>query len=121
MGELEFKDPFSGFARSFTLGYALCYILSPLMGLYCSTFGIIGSAAFMIIVGGGLYATVKYHNKYILVGLLLLEAMGTIGHFLQIIPWIPQFSDYAYTSMAILDLVQVVCLIKIWETIKNRD
>ena len=50
-----------------------------------------------------------------MVALAMGEAVGCVGHYLKVIPWAPAFSDTAYIFMAILDLIQCVCLFKMLE------
>jgi hypothetical protein len=104
-----------GFERSYTLAYSVCYIVAPFMGLYATTIGFLPSALFLIAMGVGLLLVTITENRYLMMALALGEAMGCVGHYLKIIPWVPAFSDTAYVLMAILDLIQCVCLFKMLE------
>lgn len=112
-----YVDSFTDFAKSFTLAYSLCYLVSPFMGLYSPLIGFYPSAIFLISVGVGLICGVSYQNRYLLGILAVGEAMACVGHYLQIIPWSPTFSNTAYIVMAVLDLIQSLCLIKILRNI----
>ena len=104
-----------GFERSYTLAYSVCYIVAPFMGLYATSIGFIPSALLLIGIGLGLLVGTITENRYIIMTLALSEAIGCVGHYLKIIPWAPAFSDTAYILMAILDLIQCVCLFKMLE------
>jgi hypothetical protein len=105
----------SGFERSYTLAYSACYIVSPFMGLHASTIGFLPSALILIGIGLGLLVVTITENRYLIMALALGEAMGCVGHYLKIIPWVPAFSDTAYVLMAVLDLIQCVCLFNMLE------
>ena len=107
------NDIFNGLGIAYTKAYATCYIISPLFGFYSPLVGYIPSAIFLISVGIGLWMGVKYRNKSLLWILAVGEAMACVGHYLQVIPWSPTFSDLAYINMAILDLIQSMCLFKL--------
>ena len=104
-----------GFERSYTLAYSVCYIVAPFMGLYATSIGFLPSAFFLIGIGFGLLVGTITENRYLMMALALSEAIGCVGHYLKIIPWAPAFSDTAYILMAILDLIQCVCLFKMLE------
>ena len=104
-----------GFERSYTLAYSVCYIVAPFMGLHATTIGFLPSALILIGIGLGLLVGTLTENRYIITTLALSEAIGCIGHYLKIVPWVPAFSDTAYILMAILDLIQCVCLFKMLE------
>jgi hypothetical protein len=106
-----------GFERSYTLAYSVCYIVAPFMGLYATSIGFIPSALLLIGIGLGLLVGTITENRYIMMTLALSEAMGCVGHYLKIVPWVPAFSDTAYMIMAVLDLIQCVCLFKMLEKI----
>jgi len=105
----------SGFERSYTLAYSVCYIVAPFMGLHATSIGFLPSALFLIGIGLGLLVGTITENRYLIMALALSEAIGCVGHYLKIIPWVPAFSDTAYVLMAILDLIQCVCLFKMLE------
>jgi hypothetical protein len=105
----------SGFERSYTLAYSVCYIVAPFMGLHATTIGFLPSALILIGIGLGLLVGTLTENRYIITTLALSEAIGCVGHYLKIVPWVPAFSDTAYILMAILDLIQCVCLFKMLE------
>ncbi len=94
-----------GFERSYTLAYSVCYIVAPFMGLYATSIGFLPSAFLLIGIGLGLLVATRARG----------EAVGSVGHYLKIIPWVPAFSDTAYIFMAVLDLIQCVCLFKMLE------
>jgi hypothetical protein len=104
-----------GFERSYTLAYSVCYIVAPFMGLYATSIGFLPSAFILIGIGLGLLVVTITENRYLMMALALSEAIGCVGHYLKIIPWAPAFSDTAYILMAILDLIQCVCLFKMLE------
>jgi len=104
-----------GFERSYTLAYSVCYIVAPFMGLYATSIGFIPSALVLIGIGLGLLVGTITENRYLMVALAMGEAVGCVGHYLKIIPWVPAFSDTAYIFMAVLDLIQCVCLFKMLE------
>jgi hypothetical protein len=104
-----------GFERSYTLAYSVCYIVSPFMGLHATSIGFLPSAILLIGIGLGLLVVTITENRYLTMALALGEAMGCVGHYLKIIPWVPAFSDTAYVLMAVLDLIQCVCLFNILE------
>ncbi len=85
------------------------------MGLHATTIGFLPSALILIGIGLGLLVGTLTENRYIITTLALSEAIGCIGHYLKIVPWVPAFSDTAYILMAILDLIQCVCLFKMLE------
>ena len=104
-----------GFERSYTLAYSVCYIVAPFMGLHATIIGFLPSALLLIGIGLGLLVGTITENRYLIMALALSEAIGCVGHYLKIIPWVPAFSDTAYILMAILDLIQCVCLFKMLE------
>jgi len=104
-----------GFERSYTLAYSVCYIVAPFMGLYATSIGFIPSALLLIGIGLGLLVGTIMENRYLMVALAMGEAVGCVGHYLKIIPWVPSFSDTAYILMAVLDLIQCACLFKMLE------
>ena len=108
-------DPMGGFARSFTLAYSMCYLASPFMGLHVENHSQLFSALILISIGAGLFYSAHNRNRYVLGLLAVGEAMACVAHYLRIIPWTPAFSDNAYIIMAILDLVQSMCLFKMME------
>jgi hypothetical protein len=109
------SNQISGFERSYTLAYSVCYIVAPFMGLHATTIGFLPSALILIGIGLGLLVGTLTENRYIITTLALSEAIGCVGHYLKIVPWVPAFSDTAYILMAILDLIQCVCLFKMLE------
>jgi len=104
-----------GFERSFTLAYSVCYIVAPFMGLYATSIGFLPSALILIGIGLGLLVGTITENRYLIMALAMGEAVGCVGHYLKVIPWAPAFSDTADIFMAILDLIQCVCLFKMLE------
>ncbi len=104
-----------GFERSYTLAYSVCYIVAPFMGLYATSIGFLPSALVLIGIGLGLLVATITENRYLMMALAMGEAVGSVGHYLKIIPWVPAFSDTAYIFMAVLDLIQCVCLFKMLE------
>ena len=107
------NDIFNGLGISYTKAYSICYIISPLFGLYSPLIGYIPSAIFLMSVGIGLWMGIKHRIKSLLWILAIGEAMACVGHYLQVIPWSPAFSDLSYINMAILDLIQSMCLFKL--------
>ena len=97
------------------MAYSVCYIVAPFMGLYATSIGFLPSAFILIGIGLGLLVVTITENRYLMMALALSEAIGCVGHYLKIIPWAPAFSDTAYILMAILDLIQCVCLFKMLE------
>jgi hypothetical protein len=85
------------------------------MGLHATTIGFLPSALILIGIGLGLLVVTITGNRYLIMALALGEAMGCVGHYLKIIPWVPAFSDTAYIFMAVLDLIQCVCLFNMLE------
>ena len=104
-----------GFERSYTLAYSVCYIVAPFMGLYATSIGFLPSALVLIGIGLGLLVATITENRYLMMALAMGEAVGSVGHYLKIITWVPAFSDTAYIFMAVLDLIQCVCLFKMLE------
>lgn len=119
------SDMFHSFSNAFTKAYAVCYIVSPFLGLSTPLFGKIPTALFLVSIGVGLWIGIAYKIRPLLWVLAVGEAAACVGHYLQIIPWSPVFSNYAYINMALLDLMQSVCLFKIlnnqsWQRTLNK-
>ena len=107
------QDIFSSLSVAYTKAYSICYIISPLFGLYSPVVGYIPSAIFLMSVGIGLWVGVKSRNKSLLWILAIGEAMACVANYLQVIPWSPAFSNLANINMATLDLIQSMCLFKL--------
>ena len=107
------NDALNGLGIAYTKAYSVCYFISPLFGFYSPLVGYLPSAIFLMSLGIGLWFGVKYRIKSLLWFLAIGEAIACVGHYLQVIPWSPAFSDFAYINMAILDLIQSICLFKL--------
>ena len=107
------NDVFHGFSVAFSKAYAICYIVSPFLGLFSPQIGKLQSTIILVSIGIGLWIGVTYKIRSLLWILAVGEAVGCVGHYLQIIPWSPVFTNYAYINMALLDLLQSTCLFKI--------
>lgn len=97
-------------SRAYTVAYALCYILSPFMGLQLSTIHPILNTVMLVGVGFGLLGCVVTGNKYLILIFAGGEAFFCAAHFLKILPWVPLFSDSAFLIMSVLDLIQATFL-----------
>jgi hypothetical protein len=103
-------------AKAYTTVYAVCYIVSPILGLHLYQIDPVISTAVLITIGLGLLSCLYMKNEVVVLILCAFEAVGCVGHFLKIIPWIPVFSDTAYITMSLLDLGQAIILFLLLET-----
>ena len=106
LGARVFRD----ISTSFTKAYSICYLVSPVLGLYISTIGYFPSAVFLIAIGIGLWISAEYRIKSVLWVLAIGEAIACVVNFLKLVPWSPAFTVNQYISMAFLDLLQSMFL-----------
>lgn len=105
-------DTFHGFAKTYGVTYSLCYVVSPLTGLYVRGLGLQLTALCLLAVGAGTLLAIHLRNRFALGLLAFIEVVACVFHFLGLIPWTPSFSDTAYIVMAVLDLLQSICLFR---------
>jgi len=106
LGASVFRD----ISVSYTKAYSICYLVSPVLGLYISTIGYFPSAVFLIAIGIGLWISAEYRIKSVLWVLAIGEAIACVVNFLKLVPWSPAFTVNQYISMAFLDLLQSMFL-----------
>jgi hypothetical protein len=104
---------FGDIGVSFTKAYSICYLVSPVWGLYIPAIGYFPSAVLLIAIGIGLWISAEYQIKSVLWVLAIGEAIACVGNYLKLIPWSPSFTVNQYVSMAFLDLLQSIFLFKL--------
>ena len=106
-------ETFDGLARAYTMSFSICYMVAPFLGLHISLIGFVPSALFLVGIGCALAYAVYSGNRSIMLFLAVGEAIACVGHFLGVVPWVPVFSENSYIVMALMDLVQSLCLFKL--------
>jgi hypothetical protein len=102
-------------AKVYTSAYAFCYMASPLAGLYAPLIGVIPSQLVLFAVGVGLILSVHIENTRFIYCMAAIEALGCVGHFYEIIQWVPALNTTGYLLMSMLDLSQCIFLLIIIE------
>jgi len=98
-------------SKAYTTVYALCYIVSPVLGLRLTCTEPIFSAIGLFTIGLGLIGCLYVRNIYLILFFSAFEAVGCVAHYLQIVPWVPTFSNNAYLVMSVLDFCQAILLL----------
>ena len=106
--------------KAYTTVYALCYIVSPILGLRLAHTDPSISAAGLVLVGIGLLSCLYTKNTVMILCFCAFEAVGCVAHYLKVVPWVPAFSDNAYIVMSLLDLSQAVFLLILVEDLRTR-
>jgi len=106
--------------KAYTTVYALCYIVSPILGLRLTCIDPVLSAAAFLLIGLGLLGCLYTKNPVVILCFCAFEAVGCVAHYIKIVPWVPAFSDNAYLVMSLLDLSQAVFLFILVEDLQTR-
>jgi uncharacterized membrane protein len=102
-------------AKVYTSAYAFCYMTASLTGLHSPLVGVELSQLILFAIGIGLILSVHTGNTRFIYCMAALEALGCVGHFYEIIQWVPALNTTGYLLMSMLDLSQCIFLLIIIE------
>ena len=105
-------------ARAWLFVYALLYFAAAVQGMGIQGWTPLLSAAFLISMGVLSLLGNFVENRWLRILLSGSWAYATVSNWMKIIPWIPTYSDLQYTVMALLNMVQAVCLAYLGEVWK---
>ena len=109
---------YASLAKAWLFVYAMLYFAAAVQGMGIQGWTPMLSAAFLI--AQGVLSLLGYFvdNRWLRIVLSLSWAYATVANWMKIIPWIPAYSDLQYTVMALLNMVQAVCLAYLGEVWK---
>jgi hypothetical protein len=69
----------------------------------------------MLVMGALCVAALAISNKWLRLTLAFIWALAAMTNWMHIAIWIPPYTDFEYTVMAVLDMVQSLSLVTLSE------
>ena len=101
---------YANLAKAWLFVYAVLYFSAVIQGMRTGVFTPMVSAIFLMLMGILSLIAVFVENRVLRILLSALWGYATIANWMKTPMWIPPYSDLQYTVMALLNMVQAVCL-----------
>ena len=103
---LKYANP----AKAWLFVYALLYFSAALQGMQLGMFTPTISAIFLTLMGVLSLLGIFVENRTLRFLLSSLWGYASIANWMKTVQWIPPYSDLQYTVMALMNMVQAICL-----------
>lgn len=97
-------------AKAWLFIYSLLYFSAAIQGMRSGLFTPIVSLIFLILMGVMSLLAVYVEKRVLRLILSAIWAYATIANWMKTVHWIPPYSDLQYTVMALMNMVQAICL-----------
>lgn len=109
---------YANLAKSWLFVYAMLYFAAVVQGMRCAIFTPLVSAIVLMLMGGLSILAIVFENRMLRIFLSALWGFATIANWMKTPMWVPPYSDLQYTVMALMNMVQAICLAYLGEVWK---
>jgi len=97
-------------SKAWLFVYALLYFAAAIQGMQLGMFTPTISAIFMTLMGVLSLLAVFVESRVLRLLLSAIWGYAAIANWMKTVQWIPPYSDLQYTVMALMNMVQAICL-----------
>lgn len=97
-------------AKAWLFVYAILYFAAAIQGMRSELFTPTVSLILLILMGGLSLLAVYVENRGLRILLSFIWGYAAIANWMKTVQWIPPYSDLQYTVMALMNMVQAICL-----------
>jgi len=103
---LKYANP----AKAWLFVYALLYFSAVIQGMRSGLLPPAISAIFLTLMGALSLLGIFIENRLLRITLSAIWGYAAIANWMKTVQWIPPYSDLQYTVMALMNMVQAICL-----------
>ena len=111
---------YASLAKAWLFVYAILYFSAVIHGMRSGVLTPLVSAIVLMLMGILSLTAIFVENRILRILLSVLWGYATIANWMKTPQWIPTYSDLQYTVMALMNMVQAICLAYLGEVWKHE-
>ena len=109
---------YANLAKAWLFIYSILYFSAVIQGMRSEIFNPTVSAILLTLAGILSLTAIFVENRTLRILLSALWGYATIANWMKMPQWVPVYSDLQYTVMALMNMVQAICLAYLGEVWK---